>query len=63
MLKKRTVRITKMATEIMPPVVEVYSVYPLYLTRLLEEKKSMLLNALLIVERQGILDLEFNLNL
>ena len=64
MLENRITNTTITATEIMPPVVEVYSVYPLYLTNLLEGKRSTNLKALLMVEeKEGMHFLFKNLNI
>ena len=49
-------KMAKTATEMTPPVVEVYSVSPLYLMNLLEGKRSTDLKALLAQEKnEGIL--------
>lgn len=47
MLAKRTMKMTMTATEMIPPLVEVYSAYPLYLSNLLLGKRSKDLKKLL----------------
>ena len=60
-LEKRMMKMAKTATEMTPPVVEVYSVYPLYLINLLEGKRSTDLKALLAHEKnEGILIFSIN---
>ena len=63
-LENRITKTTITATETMPPVVEVYSVYPLYLTSLLEGKRSTALKALLNTEKKEGMRFRFkNLNI
>ena len=55
------IKIVMTASEINPPVVELYYVYPLYLTNLAVGNRSINLKALLAVERIGIISKNLNL--